>query len=111
MDSGYTSAAAIDTAAREHGVELVGPLPARGRSWQRKQQTGFAREDFVIDFDRRTVTRPQGKVTGRWAQAPAMAPLHRGPFPPDPLHSMPSAFLLHQRNLAPDRQLPPAASA
>ncbi|MEU3756680.1 transposase [Streptomyces olivoreticuli] len=92
VDSGYTSAAAIDTASREHGVGLIGPLPARGRSWQRKQQTGFAREDFVIDFDRRTVTCPQGQVTGRWVQAPAMAPytaarFHKADCNPCPVRS------------------------
>lgn len=52
----------------------MGPLTARGPNRHRKQQTGFARVDFGIDFDHRTVTCPNGKVTSNWVQAPAMAP-------------------------------------
>ncbi|WP_433462766.1 IS1182 family transposase [Spirillospora sp. CA-128828] len=74
VDAGYTSAVAIDDTARAHNTELVGPLAARGPNRHRKQQTGFAREDFAIDFDHRTVTCPNGKVTANWVQAPAMAP-------------------------------------
>ncbi|TMR05709.1 hypothetical protein ETD83_05575 [Actinomadura soli] len=73
VDGGYTSVVLMDAAARDHDLEMVGPLAHRG-SWQRKDKAGFAREDFTIDSDRRQVTRPNGKVTGNWVQAPAMAP-------------------------------------
>jgi transposase len=73
VDGGYTSVALLDAAAHDHQVELVGPLPAGG-PWQRKEKTGYAREDFTIDFARRQVTCPAGKITGNWVQAPAMAP-------------------------------------
>ncbi|MCI4042648.1 hypothetical protein [Streptomyces sp. TRM75563] len=37
-----------------HQVELVGPVKANG-AWQSKEQTGFTRDDFTIDFDQRQV--------------------------------------------------------
>ncbi|RBM17682.1 hypothetical protein DEH69_14720 [Streptomyces sp. PT12] len=73
VDGGYTSAVLHHAAARDHHVTLVGPLKASG-PWQRKEQTGYAREYFTIDFDNRTVTCPNGEVTGNWLEAPAMAP-------------------------------------
>jgi transposase len=73
LDAGYTSVALLDQAARDHRVRLVGPLKA-GNAWQRREGTGFAREHFRIDFDQRTVTCPNGKITGNWVEAPAMAP-------------------------------------
>ncbi|MHA6757101.1 IS1182 family transposase [Streptacidiphilus sp. PAMC 29251] len=73
VDGGYTSVVLHDTAARTHRVTMVGPVKS-GNSWQRKQGTGFAREDFTIDFESRTVTCPAGKVSGNWYELPAMAP-------------------------------------
>lgn len=52
---------------------MVGPLRTNN-SRQRKTGDGFARENFVIDFDRREVTCPNGQVCGNWNELPAMAP-------------------------------------
>ncbi|MGW1871488.1 transposase [Streptomyces mauvecolor] len=65
--------ALLETAEREYGITLVGPVKASGQ-WQHKDQTGFARDDFTIDFANRQVTCPRGQVTTSWVQAPAMAP-------------------------------------
>lgn len=73
VDGGYTSVAQMDAAARSHRVQIIGPVKS-GNSWQRKDQTGFAREDFTIDFDERQVTCPRGRVSGNWLELPAMAP-------------------------------------
>ncbi|MCC9312529.1 transposase, partial [Kitasatospora sp. RB6PN24] len=73
VDGGYTSVALLDTAARTYSVTMVGPVKS-GNSWQRKQDTGFAREDFTIDFENRTVTCPNGRISGNWHELPAMAP-------------------------------------
>ncbi|WP_016825817.1 IS1182 family transposase [Streptomyces viridosporus] len=73
VDGGYTSTAGFDAASRAHKVTLVGPLPANS-SRQRETDNGFARENFIIDFDRREVTCPNGKVSGNWNELPAMAP-------------------------------------
>lgn len=72
IDGGYTSVALFDTAARTHRIRVVGPLPP-SPAW-RRQIRGFTREDFTIDFDRRTVTCPKGKISGNWLELPAMAP-------------------------------------
>ncbi|MEV6730608.1 transposase [Streptomyces sp. NPDC051364] len=73
VDGGYTSAALLDRSARDHQIQLFGPVKASG-SWQEKQQTGFTREAFSIDFDRRRVTCPNGETSERWFEPPAMAP-------------------------------------
>ncbi|MFE0654595.1 transposase [Streptomyces sp. NPDC059534] len=73
VDGGYVSAALLDRSAREYQVQLVGPVKASG-SWQEKQQTGFTREAFGIDFDHRRVTCPNGQTSERWFEPPAMAP-------------------------------------
>ncbi|MER5185586.1 transposase [Streptomyces sp. NPDC002896] len=72
VDGGYTSVALFDTAARTHRIRVVGPLPP-SPAW-RRQAPGFTREDFTIDFDRRTITCPKGKISGNWLELPAMAP-------------------------------------
>ncbi|MFD4835362.1 IS1182 family transposase [Streptomyces uncialis] len=73
VDGGYTSVAALDSAARSHKITLVGPL-SKGNAPQRKDADGFARENFIIDFDRREVTCPNGQVSGNWNELPSMAP-------------------------------------
>ncbi|MGW1550850.1 IS1182 family transposase [Streptomyces sp. NPDC002346] len=88
VDSGYTSVVLHDTAARAHRVTMVGPVKT-DNSRQRKTGDGFARENFIIDFDRREVTCPNGQVSGNWNELPAMAPYtvvrfdkrHCGPCP------------------------------
>jgi hypothetical protein len=73
IDGGYTSVALMDTAARTHRIEVIGPV-SPDNSWQRKAGTGFPQEDFTVDFDRRQVTCPDGKTSGNWAKPPAQAP-------------------------------------
>ncbi|GHI10089.1 hypothetical protein Scel_84100 [Streptomyces cellostaticus] len=73
IDSGYTSVVLHDTAARTHRVTMVGPLRTNN-SRQRKTDDGFAQENFIIDFDHREVTCPNGQVSGNWNELPAMAP-------------------------------------
>ncbi|MFI9042679.1 transposase [Streptomyces sp. NPDC053726] len=73
VDTGYTSVVLHDAAARTHRVTMVGPLRTNN-SRQRKTGDGFARENFIIDFDHREVTCPNGQVSGNWNELPAMAP-------------------------------------
>ncbi|MFE9940894.1 transposase, partial [Streptomyces hirsutus] len=73
VDGGYLSTALLNDAARDHRIQLVGPVKESG-AWQKKEQTGFTREDFIIDFDRRQVTCPNGHTSKTWVEAPAMAP-------------------------------------
>jgi hypothetical protein len=73
LDGGYLSVAGLDEAARRHRVRLVGPVRP-DNSWQRASTTAFKREDFTIDFDRRTVTCPAGRISGNWNETSARAP-------------------------------------
>ncbi|MFJ9847636.1 IS1182 family transposase [Kitasatospora sp. NPDC101155] len=79
VDSGYTSLAHLERAAREHQVTVSGPLPGNPTSQHRRNE-GFDRDDFHIDFDRRQVTCPRGQVSRGWhgpypTSSPTAAPL------------------------------------
>jgi hypothetical protein len=65
-DSGYLSAAIVVEQARRHGIALIGPLLA-DTSAQARAASGYARVDFTIDYDTRTVTCPQGKTSASWS--------------------------------------------
>ncbi len=73
VDGGYLSVALKQQVAREHGAGQVGPIRARSTRQSRKG-TVFPREAFAIDWDKKTVTCPQGTVTSRWASPPSLAP-------------------------------------
>jgi transposase len=65
LDSGYLSAAVVVTALATWGVALIGPLLA-DTSAQARAGHGYARADFTIDYDTKTVTCPQGKTSASW---------------------------------------------
>ena len=79
VDGGYTSLVHMERAGRERQVTLTGPLPGN-RTRQYRDQEGYARDDFRIDFDRQEVTCPQGQVSKGWhgpypTSSPDAAPL------------------------------------
>jgi transposase len=57
VDRGYTTADTIITSKQHHGVTLVGPIVG-DTSWQVREQTGFDKAAFTIDWDRQQVTCP-----------------------------------------------------
>ena len=65
LDSGYLSAALVVSEAARHGIALIGPLLA-DTSAQARAGNGYARADFTIDYDRKTVTCPQGRTSATW---------------------------------------------
>jgi hypothetical protein len=65
LDSGYLSAALAVSEAARHGIALIGPLLA-DTSAQARAGNGYARADFTIDYDTKTVTCPQGKTSVSW---------------------------------------------
>ncbi|WP_234315188.1 IS1182 family transposase [Streptomyces globisporus] len=73
VDGGYISTALLNNSARDHRFQLVGPVKASG-AWQKKEQTGFTRDDFTIDFDRHQVTCPNSQTSTTWLEAPSTAP-------------------------------------
>jgi transposase len=79
VDGGYTSLVHLERAEREHRITVVGPLPGNP-THQHRQGEGCVRDDFRIDFDRRQVTCPQGKISKGWhgpypTSSPTAAPL------------------------------------
>jgi transposase len=65
LDSGYLSAALVVAEAARHGIALIGPLLA-DTSAQARAGNGYARADFTIDHDARSVTCPQGRTAASW---------------------------------------------
>ncbi|MCX5410147.1 IS1182 family transposase (plasmid) [Streptomyces sp. NBC_00335] len=73
VDQGYTSVTLKQHVARDFGVGLVGPVRAR-TTWQSRRGNVFRRDAFVIDWDAKQVTCPQGKKNQRWVTPPSVAP-------------------------------------
>jgi transposase len=67
LDSGYLSAAVVVSALTTWGIALIGPLLADA-SAQARAGAGYARADFAVDYDAKTVTCPQGKTSASWTQ-------------------------------------------
>jgi transposase len=65
VDSGYLSAALVVSQAAKHGIALIGPLLA-DTSAQARAGNGYARADFTIDYQTRTVICPQQKTSVSW---------------------------------------------
>ncbi|WP_218025814.1 transposase [Nocardia miyunensis] len=79
VDGGYTSLVHVAQAASEHQVTVTGPLPGN-LTRQHRENQGFGRDDFHIDFDRQQVTCPQGQISKGWhgpypTSSPTAAPL------------------------------------
>jgi transposase len=64
VDQGYTSGAQLVEQA-VHGTQIVGPVP-EDTSWQHRQQTGYAVEDFQFDWQEQVATCPQGARSASW---------------------------------------------
>jgi transposase len=65
LDSGYLSAAVVVSALTTWGIALIGPL-LTDTSAQARAGHGYARTDFTIDYDTKTVTCPHGKTSASW---------------------------------------------
>ena len=76
-DGGYASLVHMERAGRDDQVTLTGPLPGN-RTRQHRDQDGYARDDFRIDFDRQEVTCPRAR-SARGGTAPTPRPR---PTPP-----------------------------
>ena len=91
-DSGYASAALVVSALARWGIALIAPLLA-DTSAQARAGTGYARADFTVDYDAKTVTCPQGKTSASWtactqkghaAAVATFSPADCGPCPARP---------------------------
>jgi transposase len=88
-DSGYASAALVASALATRGIALIAPLLA-DTSAQARAGHGYARADFTVDYDTKTVTCPQGRTSSSWTsctqrgQAAAVATFSPGDCGPCP---------------------------
>ena len=69
LDAGYVDAELLVDSQSEHGVRLVGPVRP-DVSWQAKAGQGFDICHFVIDWEGRRVTCPEGKTSVLWTAGP-----------------------------------------
>jgi transposase len=66
VDAGYVHGRSLVASARDHQIELVGPI-AEDHQWQAKAGQGFDVAHFQIDWDGQQVTCPQGRQSIRWS--------------------------------------------
>jgi transposase len=67
-DTAYVDAELLVDSHREYAVELIGPTRPDYR-WQARAGDGFAASDFVIDWDARHATCPEGQTSVSWSPA------------------------------------------
>jgi len=65
VDAGFVDAEQVVTSQQEHGVRVVGPVPA-DQSWQARAAEGFDVASFTIDWDARQATCPAGQASVKW---------------------------------------------
>jgi hypothetical protein len=100
LDSGYLSAALVVAEHARHGIALIGPLLA-DTSAQARAGQGYARADFTVDYDVRTVACPQGKTAAALdAVHPARQRRDRGHLLRRRLRPLPRPRPVHHRQAA-----------
>ena len=67
VDAGYVTADHLVTSRTEHAVDLLGPVPP-DTSWQATEQAGFETACFVLDWEARHATCPQGHTSRYWLE-------------------------------------------
>ena len=69
VDAGYVTSDHLLTSRGDHGIDLIGPT-ASDQSWQGQTANGFAAAQFVIDWDAKRATCPQGQQSVVWMERP-----------------------------------------
>jgi len=67
-DTGYLDAELIVTTDEQYQVDLLGPTRIN-LHWQAKAANGFAADDFTVDWQKKKVVCPTGKVSSSWTPA------------------------------------------
>ena len=65
VDAGYVDAEQIVNSKLEHNLQLLGPVRP-DTSWQTMENTGHAITDFVIDWESKQATCPNGAISSAW---------------------------------------------
>jgi transposase len=67
VDAGYIRARNLVDSQAQYAIDLIGPM-YQDRQWQALAQEGFDVAHFQVDWERRTVTCPQGRESIRWLE-------------------------------------------
>lgn len=65
VDTGYVDADTLVHSQHDYGVDLFGPTRDDSH-WQARDQTGFAAEQFVVDWQGECARCPAGKTSSSW---------------------------------------------
>ena len=65
VDSGYLDAEVLVSAEQRQKITLIGPVAADTR-WQARDEHGFDKSQFSIDWQAQQVTCPEGKTSRYW---------------------------------------------
>lgn len=65
VDAGYVDAEQLVESQDQYEITLLGPVRPNV-NWQTVQNTGYAVENFQIDWDAKTVTCPNGFTSSSW---------------------------------------------
>lgn len=68
MDMGYISTNLLVESQRRHQIEVIGPMKP-DTTWQARMSQGFDVSCFQIDWEKKYVRCPQGKVSRDWFPA------------------------------------------
>ena len=86
VDTGFVDAELLVESQQRYGVQLLGP-PRSDKSWQAREG-GYDQAQFVIDWQSKRATCPEGKVSVWWgsntARPDRAAPVHGSVHGEDP---------------------------
>ena len=66
VDGGYVDANILVSSPKKHGVEIIGPVRSDG-SWQAKAGEGYDISHFIVNWEKKKVVCPEGKVSKKWS--------------------------------------------
>jgi transposase len=68
VDAGYVTASRLVESQEQYEVDLYGPARANYH-WQARASTGFAVDDFSVDWEHQHATCPAGQTSRSWSPA------------------------------------------
>ena len=68
VDTGYVDAEELVSSQQQYGVDLFGPT-REDYHWQAREGTGFAADQFVVDWQQECATCPAGQTSSSWTPA------------------------------------------
>ena len=66
VDAGYVSSRVLVKSQERFGIEIVGPVPV-DTQWQARTPSGIDASQFVLDWEHRRATCPEGKTSAEWS--------------------------------------------